>query len=161
MSNPYVILFTGGRELFNRTHRVGEELEALVKERVERGRLVIIRHGACPGKLSADEQASVWVTTKGQYFGAYENKMPADWDHCVPRCPLDPGHRKIKGAYDLVHPGKLGSYCPGAGPRRNARMVEKGADVCLALPYGASYGTKGCARLAKKAGIEVVWRPLD
>jgi hypothetical protein len=161
VSNPYVILFTGGRELFKQAHRVGEELTKLVEERVEPGRLVLVRHGACPGRDSADEMAHQWISREGMLFEAYEDPMRADWDHCVPSCPLDPDHRRIKKSYDIFHPGKLGSYCPGAGPRRNAKMVEKGADICLAMPYGLSYGTKGCARLAKKAGIEVVWSPLD
>jgi hypothetical protein len=42
-----------------------------------------------------------------------------------------------------------------AGPIRNARMVALGADVCLAFPKGESRGTRGCMRLAEKAGIRV------
>lgn len=42
-----------------------------------------------------------------------------------------------------------------AGPIRNQEMVNTGPDVCLAFPKGASRGTRGCIRMARKAGIEV------
>lgn len=43
-----------------------------------------------------------------------------------------------------------------AGHQRNATMVKKGADVCLAFPLGESPGTRGCMKLAEKAKIPVV-----
>lgn len=46
-----------------------------------------------------------------------------------------------------------------AGPIRNQRMVEAGADVALAFyapPPARNIGTAGCARLARAAGIKVV-----
>jgi hypothetical protein len=42
-----------------------------------------------------------------------------------------------------------------AGPLRNRRMVEAGADLCLAFPLGESRGTRGCMALATAAGIPV------
>jgi hypothetical protein len=53
-----------------------------------------------------------------------------------------------------------------AGPARNQRMVERGADVCLAFPMAGSRGTWDCVRRAREAQIPVkvythscrVWR---
>lgn len=47
-------------------------------------------------------------------------------------------------------------YGRSAGHRRNAVMVEAGADVCVAFPLGASRGTRGCMALAEKAGMQVI-----
>lgn len=44
-----------------------------------------------------------------------------------------------------------------AGPNRNQRMVNDGADKCLAFIYGASRGTRNCANKALSAGITVKW----
>lgn len=41
------------------------------------------------------------------------------------------------------------------GPERNKKMVDLGADVCLAFPLASSRGTRNCMRLAEEAGIEV------
>ncbi len=40
-----------------------------------------------------------------------------------------------------------------AGPERNARMVESGADIALAFPYHVSPGTWDCIRRCVAAGI--------
>jgi len=40
-----------------------------------------------------------------------------------------------------------------AGPLRNQRMVDLGADMMLAWVRGASPGTRGCIRMAKDASI--------
>jgi hypothetical protein len=43
-----------------------------------------------------------------------------------------------------------------AGPLRNRAMVALGADICLAFPKGESRGTRGCARMAREAGIPTI-----
>lgn len=56
-----------------------------------------------------------------------------------------------------AHPAlwKTDGY-PQAGPMRNQRMVDLGADVCLAFPLSDSRGTTDCMRRAKAAGIPVI-----
>lgn len=51
-----------------------------------------------------------------------------------------------------------GSYNKLAGFQRNQRMVDSGADICVAFlkRSAANKGTKDCMDRAKKAGIEVV-----
>jgi hypothetical protein len=46
---------------------------------------------------------------------------------------------------------------PKAGPERNQRMVDVGADLCLAFPLPGSRGTYDCAARARRAGIPVVF----
>lgn len=93
------------------------------------GRHMVIVHGGARG---ADHLASML----GFYAdNAHTEPHPADWD------------RQDDGSYDR-----------SAGFRRNQKMVDLGADLCLAfLKKGAgNRGTKHCADLARKAGIEVV-----
>ena len=82
-------------------------------------------------------------------WGFGEERHPADWDTCAPAC--NPAHRQRR-------PGGGGTYCPNAGPRRNAEMVATRPDVCLGFPApgGKSRGTRGCIALAQAAGIPVV-----
>lgn len=52
-----------------------------------------------------------------------------------------------------MHAANWDTEGKAAGPIRNQRMVEAGADVCLAFPVGASRGTAHCMKTAMKAGI--------
>lgn len=54
-----------------------------------------------------------------------------------------------------AHPADWNSFGGDAGTLRNERMVQLGADLCLAFPLGQSTGTRGCMDLAEKAGIPV------
>lgn len=57
-----------------------------------------------------------------------------------------------------VHPAAWranGVYNPQAGLLRNRRMVERGANICLAFIKNGSRGATHCAGLAEEAGIEV------
>lgn len=46
-----------------------------------------------------------------------------------------------------------GVFNAAAGAQRNQRMVDSGADKCLAFWDGRSTGTADCIRRAKEAGI--------
>lgn len=99
--------------------------------------LTVVHGGAARG---ADLSASGWCArAAAEGWPVQQEQHPADW---------------------LAH-GKA------AGPRRNARMVELGAEVCLAFiaecpkpacrrprPHG-SHGAMHCAQLAERAGIPV------
>lgn len=54
-----------------------------------------------------------------------------------------------------VHPAEWGKHGKAAGPIRNQKMVDLGADVCLAFPLADSRGTKHCMMVASRAGIPV------
>lgn len=48
----------------------------------------------------------------------------------------------------------MGVYNPQAGLARNRKMVDLGADICLAFIKNGSRGAANCAGLAEAAGIE-------
>lgn len=60
-----------------------------------------------------------------------------------------------RGVAVNVFPADWATHGKAAGPIRNQRMVDAGADVCLAFPLGESRGTRDCASRAKAAGIPV------
>ena len=118
---------------------------------------VVVRHGACPGENSVDAVVAAWIDEHGALLGISQDPIPADWDNCAANCPATPEHRRRKKPGDTAHPGRLDTYCPGAGPRRNAEMLTKTPrpEALIAAPHGRSVGTRGCMRLAEKAGIRV------
>jgi hypothetical protein len=103
----------------------------------------------------ADSIAGAWVKAH-QPHGVGHQPMPAHWETCAADCP--PGHRRT--AHDRT-------YCPTAGHRRNAAMVDLQPIICLAFiapctsprcrkpkPHD-SHGVDNCIRLARAAGIPV------
>lgn len=100
--------------------------QALNNAAKQYGRIVVV-HGAWPS--GADLHARQWVTAmRAIRSGHTEDPHPADW----PR------------------------YGRPAGPIRNQKMVDLGAALCLAFPYGKSDGTRDCMHRAKLAGIRVI-----
>lgn len=84
---------------------------------------LIVVHGACP--TGADQHAAEWAEEYGELLGVTAEPHPADWKRY----------------------GRL------AGPRRNAEMVNLGADICLAFIRNGSRGASHTADLAEQAGI--------
>jgi hypothetical protein len=60
-----------------------------------------------------------------------------------------------------AHPADWSKHGGWAGPIRNKDMVDAGADICLAFPKGESRGTRGCTKLAEKAGIATLVTELS
>lgn len=111
---------------------------SVLKEYDEIGLVVV--HGDCP--TGADAHAATWVTLSAGR--ASEEAHPADWERdCDSSCYHKP--RLKNGRH----------YCPMAGHIRNQKMVDLGADICLAFPMPDSRGTVDCMRRARKAGIPV------
>ena len=108
----------------------------------------VLRHGACP--TGFDVLCQEWADARG----VTTDPVPADWDSCGWDCPPT-AHRRGKRPGDVHHPGMLDDFCPGAGPRRNARMVDRGAVLLVAAPMALGGGTRNCMRLAKAARIPV------
>lgn len=54
------------------------------------------------------------------------------------------------------HPADFKGRGRKAGPERNQRMVDLGADVCVAMPRPTSRGTIDCIGRARRADIPVV-----
>lgn len=75
-------------------------------------------------------------------------------------CPTGADHLAERAARKLGvpterHPADW-SLGKKAGPLRNQKMVDLGADLCLAFPLPGSRGTLDCMRRAKAAGIKIV-----
>ena len=84
-------------------------------------------HGDC--RRGADKFAKQWAQqAAADGLNVVEEPYPADW----------------------------GLYGKSAGFKRNAEMVEAGADVCVAFFTPVSRGTWHCSTLAAKAGIPLV-----
>lgn len=139
----YRVLVTGSRE-WDMPSVVHNSLQLVVHEAKDADcTSLLVVHGDCPS--GADMHARAWA----------EDFLPADATMSVDHEP---------------HPAiwrPMGIYDPLAGFARNQKMVDKGANVCLAFvipctkpncnrpqPHD-SHGTADCIRRAKQAGITV------
>lgn len=154
MTSTVRILETGSRDHTDRDLIEGALLDAWHDATQLFGSSIklIVVEGGCPD--GADDITHRWALDHVEDGIGYE-RIPADWDNCASSCPPGPGHRRRKRPGDTAHPGRLDDYCPGAGPRRNAQAVDRGAHLCLGFPLGRSYGTRNCMKLAHAAGIPV------
>lgn len=135
------ILITGSRD-WRDLDAIKDALRA--EYRKQPGPMEIV-HGDAHGADRLAARAADELTDEEHYLIGIR-KYPADWEaYCSPVCWQ---HRKKR---------RNGTeYCPRQGHIRNERMVNLGADVCLAFPMARSKGTWGCMDLAEGAGIEVI-----
>jgi hypothetical protein len=61
-----------------------------------------------------------------------------------------------KGMVVEVHPANWTTHKKAAGPIRNQKMVDLGADLLLAYPLPEGRGTQDCIQRAIKAGIPTI-----
>lgn len=60
-----------------------------------------------------------------------------------------------------LHLARWATEGNAAGPKRNQRMVDAGADVCLAFIRNDSRGASGCVGMARAAGIPVILKAYN
>jgi hypothetical protein len=104
----------------------------------------------CGGRdyVDADKVASVLGAVEA------ENEKPPTLVHGGSR-----GADDLADRYARVHGWLIETHAANwpegrrAGPLRNQRMVDTGADLLIAFPGGR--GTEDCAKRAEKAGIPV------
>jgi hypothetical protein len=138
------VLVTGSRDWDNPL----AVYKALAAERLSataNGLILVVVHGQCP--TGADLSAHNWCESQrtGGVTNVDEEPYPADWERdCDENCYHKPRTKNGK------------PYCPVAGHLRNQKMVDRGADVCLAFPLPDSRGTVDCMKRARKAGIPVL-----
>lgn len=130
------VIVTGGRD-YEDKDKVYAVLTALYDEI---GEFILIQGGAS----GADRLADRWARDTLTLDPFHQEMYPADWEG-----PCDPflcrmNHRRKRGT---------GTYCPAAGPRRNQKMLDLGADLVVAFPGGT--GTADMVHRAQKAGVEV------
>lgn len=127
MTKPYRILITGSRTWDD--HRtVWHAIASTALENAPAGAAIVVVHGACPS--GADAHAAAWAN-----------------------CARADGRRPVE---EERHPADWEQHGKAAGFRRNAEMVDLGADVCLAFIRNGSRGASHTAALAEKAGIPVM-----
>ena len=127
MTDAYRILVTGSRT-WTDADLLNSVLDDALREWLNRAMVVIV-HGDCP--KGADAMARAWVRRQPRIDGRF---APVKHE---------------------PHPAHWARFGKSAGFRRNAEMVDLGADVCLAFIKDGSKGATHCAGLAEKAGIPV------
>ena len=143
--NPHTRLIVTGSRRWDDAGRIEQVLKGIREQEYFADAVLV--HGNARGVDQAAAEA--W-----ERMGGTTCAMPARWSQCGRECP--PNHQR---------PRNSGRYCPTAGHRRNQRMVDGGADLCLAFSRDQSAGCADCVRRAQQAGIPVLFfdydRPAD
>lgn len=105
-------------------------------ERLHNGKAFVVVHGDARG---ADRMARAWASNKRrdsiEYKHVFHESHPVQWR-------------------------QGGVFVPSAGHQRNKVMVDQGAAVVLAFIKDDSAGATGCANLARRAGLDVLYHRI-
>jgi|SRR6478735_2353204 len=107
-------------------------IEQVAKERPDEKEIVVV-HGAARG---ADRMAKRFVDQAVSYFRTHGTTIRQE-----PHPVTEAEWARFKGY---------------AGNMRNQKMVDLGADICVAFYYPGCKGTKDCVKRAEEAGIPVL-----
>jgi len=132
------VLVCGGRRYADR-RAVWGALDALAG----RSRAIVVIEGGATG---ADALAKAWAVALRHVGRAVELvEIAAEWSGpCTSACHHGGRRARRDG----------GTYCPAAGTRRNARMLDEGRpDLVVAFPGGT--GTADMVARAERAGVTV------
>lgn len=141
--SDFRVLVTGSRD-YPCGDDVWEALAMVLAEHCDPGDTFTVVHGAC--KTGADAYAASWcrLADGDSDVTIAEEPHPAAWRTCTREC---------------YHRPRPDGRCPFAGPRRNAEMVNAGADLVLAFPLAGprerSRGTWDCIDKATAARLVV------
>lgn len=153
--STYRLLVTGSRD-WDRPDIIRAAMIE-VQETAAAGRLVVV-HGMCDPHHPVTHTKIPWAAAMRLDLHQQHHLLGADWLSDVIACEL---------GWDMEpHPADWKRYNKAAGFRRNADMVNRGADECHAYlgpcvkpgcpnpqPH-PSHGGYHCAGLAEKAGIQ-------
>ena len=111
------------------------------------------------GSRDWTNETAVWNALDNADWEAWQ-ETPGDITLVHGACPsgadaIADHWAKVHCVFTERHPAEWQKYGKRAGFRRNAEMVELGADLCLAFIRDGSRGATHTADLAEKAGIPV------
>ncbi len=114
------------------------------------------RHWSDPGVIADAIDMALALLGRPEQWTLVHGACPTGADEMADTVAAFIGNDNVER-----HPARWDAEGKAAGPLRNQRMVDLGADICLAFHLPGSRGTDDCIRRAQRAGIKTVifdWR---